>query len=178
MPCLCQDIALVHRFTNVHRYGTHEQAQDGVDFTEDSPEGVQTALQVRRKKELTTRYLETNIRNYTKDAVAICANTFVVRLSIEANDRKLQDKLYDMWCSPSSPSPIVQRARVAVNRVPRHSGHRHPGRARPFQHAPGQLRLGRERHVGGQPRRLQPRPVLRPVLRGCLESVLRPRRVA
>lgn len=93
---LCQDIALVHRFTNVHRYGTHGQTQDGVDFTGDSPEGERTAFQVRRKKGLTAGELKTAVRDYAKGAVAGRTDAFVVCMSIEANERKLQDKLYEL----------------------------------------------------------------------------------
>ena len=90
---LCQDIAQGCGFTSVHRRGRPGQAQDGIDFTGVSPEDVPTAFQVRRKEVFTARELEVAVQDYAKGAVADRTDAFVVCMSIEANDRILQDTL-------------------------------------------------------------------------------------
>ena len=102
---LCQDIALVHRFTNVHRYGIRGQAQDGVDFTGDSPEKVQTAFQVKQTEKLTARELEAAVQDYAEGTVASRTDAFIVCMSIEANERELQDKLAAL--NEGCPFPIT-----------------------------------------------------------------------
>ena len=103
---LCQDVARGCGFTNVHRYGKPGQAQDGIDFVGTSPAGVPTAFQVRQKEEFTARELDAVVQDYTEGAVAGRTDAFVVCISIEANDRNLQDKLAELNQSPSSPIEI------------------------------------------------------------------------
>ena len=93
---LCQDIARGCGFTSVHRHGRPGQAQNGVDFTGVSPADVPTAFQVRRKAEFTEGELEAAVRDYEEGTVAGRTDAFVVCMSIEANERNLLDKLYDL----------------------------------------------------------------------------------
>ena len=60
--------------------------------------------------------------------------------------------------------PPAQLRRVAVDGIARHPGHGQLGVQGPGQHAPGQLRLGREGRVGGQARGLQARRLAGPAL--------------
>ena len=90
---LCQDIARGCGFISVHRRGRPGQAQDGVDFTGVSPADVPTAFQVRRKAEFTAGELEAAVRDYEEGTVAGRTDAFVVCISIEANERDLQDTL-------------------------------------------------------------------------------------
>ncbi|MXZ23512.1 MAG: hypothetical protein F4Y80_01380 [Caldilineaceae bacterium SB0665_bin_21] len=94
--CLCRDIVQAHGFENVHRYGESGQPQEGIDLTGDSPAGVCTAFQVKRKKELTASELEKIVGEFAKGAMAGCAGKFVVCMSREANERKLLDKLAEL----------------------------------------------------------------------------------
>ena len=64
--CLCRDIAQAHGFTNVHRYGISGQAQEGIDYTGDSPTGECTAFQVKQMKELTASDLQDIVENLPK----------------------------------------------------------------------------------------------------------------
>lgn len=93
---LCQDIARGCGFTHVHRYGRPGQAQAGIDFVGVSPAGIPTAFQVKQKKRLTAGELETAVRLYTEGPIVARTDVFVVCMSIEANERKLQDKLYEL----------------------------------------------------------------------------------
>ncbi|MYC63962.1 MAG: HEAT repeat domain-containing protein [Caldilineaceae bacterium SB0661_bin_34] len=93
---LCQDIARVHGFTDVHGPGGSGQAQDGVDFTGHSPKGTRTAFQVKQRGKLTAGELETAVSLYTEGPIVARTDEFVVCMSIEANDRKLQDKLHEL----------------------------------------------------------------------------------
>ena len=91
---LCQDIARAHDFTDVHRHGKPGQLQDGVDFTGVSAEGARTSFQVRRKTELPASELRAAVRDYAEGALAPPrTEAFVVCLSIEGNERNLQDEL-------------------------------------------------------------------------------------
>ena len=101
---LCQDLARGHDFTDVHRHGKPGQPQDGVDFTGVSPEGVPTGFQVRRRAVLTASELRAAVQEYAEGALAPPrTEAFVVCLSAEGSERKLQDELAalnDRWPFP------------------------------------------------------------------------------
>lgn len=133
---LCQEIAQADEFKNVDRCGKLGQAQHGVDFTGVSPIGVWTAFQVKRKEKLTAGELETAVRNYakgkTESPVVSRTCVFIVCLSIEANEQKLQEKLAVL--NEQCPFPIeiwdaVKLTRVLLLRNQRSLVHRYFGDA-------------------------------------------------
>ena len=93
---LCQDIARGCGFTDVHRYGKPGQAQAGIDFVGVSPAGVPTAFQVKQKKKISAGELETAVRLYAEGPIVDRTDVFIVCMSIEANERKLQDKCHEL----------------------------------------------------------------------------------
>ena len=94
---LCQNIAQADGFENVHRYGKTGQTQHGIDFTGISPKGVWTAFQVKQKIKLTASELEVVVQDYakgkTKSLVVGRTCKFIICLSVEANEQRLQEKL-------------------------------------------------------------------------------------
>ena len=117
--CLCRDIAQAHGFEKVHRYGKTGQIQHGIDFTGISPEGVRTAFQVKQKMELTASELEVVVQEYikgkTESPVVGRTYRFIVCLSIEANEKKLQEKLAVL--NEQHPFPIEIWDSVKLTRV-------------------------------------------------------------
>ena len=120
---LCQDIAQADGFKNVDRYGKPGQKQHGIDFTGISPEGVWTAFQVKQKEELTASELEVIVQEYidgkTESPVVGRTCRFIVCLSIEANEKKLQEKLAVLNAQNPFPTEIwdsVQLTRILISR--------------------------------------------------------------
>lgn len=108
---LCQDIVRDHGFEDVHRYGIQGQSEDGVDFVGVSPEGVRTAFQARQVASLSGADLKAAVRAYAEGRFAPPeTNAFVVCLSVEGNESKLQQALREaqqtalfrisLWDSP------------------------------------------------------------------------------
>ena len=116
---LCQEIAQADGFKNVVRHGKSGQKQHGIDFTGISPEGVRTAFQVKQKEELTASELEAIVREYIKGKAEspVVGRTcrFIVCLSIEANEKKLQEKL--LVLNEQNPFPIEIWDSVKLTRV-------------------------------------------------------------
>ncbi len=116
---LCQEIAIRLGFENVHRYGRPGQAQEGIDFTGVSPAGVRTAFQVKRKEKLTEGELEAAVQAYakgrTESKVVGRTCVFIVCLSIEANEQKLQTKLVNLDAQYPFPIEVWDSAKLTHN---------------------------------------------------------------
>ena len=93
---LCQDVAKAHGFTHVHRYGKPGQAQHGVDFLGLSPDRQQTAFQVKQTKSISASELAGIVRLFAGGALADRTDVFVICMSVEANDKELQDRLAEL----------------------------------------------------------------------------------
>ena len=102
---LCQDVAKAHGFTDVHRYGRPGQPQDGIDFVGVAPEGQRIAFQARQTAQVSAGELETAVQRYAAGAVAARTDAFVFCMSVEGNERSLQDKLADL--QEEYPFPIT-----------------------------------------------------------------------
>ncbi len=107
---LCQDVAKAHGFTNVHRYGKPGQPEHGVDFRGTSPQGHLVAFQARQTAAVTASQLRDAVKCFSDGPLAEGVHTFVLCMSVEANDRNFQNKLnklqpqypfeIEVWDSP------------------------------------------------------------------------------
>ena len=107
---LCQDVAKANGFTNVERYGRRGQTQHGVDFRAISPAGYRVAFQAKQTSAITASDLQRIVTCFANGPRAEGVHTFILCMSVEANDNNFQDKLdelrqqspfkIDLWHSP------------------------------------------------------------------------------
>lgn len=90
---LWQDLVMAEGFTDVHRFGRPGQSQEGVDFLGMSPKGRPWAFQVRQVAAFSSSDLRNAVSDFAAGSLAAGRDTFVIAMSLEANDRDLQDEL-------------------------------------------------------------------------------------
>ena len=100
---LWQDLVMAEGFTDVYRYGRPGQSQEGVDFLGLSPEGSPWAFQVRQVAEFSSADLRRAVCDFAEGSLAAGRDAFVIAMSLEANDRGLQDEL----CSLQQQHPFT-----------------------------------------------------------------------
>ena len=93
---LCQDVAKAIGFTDVDRYGRPGQAQHGVDFRGISPSGHLVAFQSKLVSNVTASELRDIVTCFADGPLAPESREFVICVSVEANDKNLQDKLAEL----------------------------------------------------------------------------------
>ena len=88
---LCQDIAKTQGFTQVRRYGKPGQAQHGIDFRGVASDGRRFEFQSKQVAGISATELEEIVARFADGPLATAADTFVVCMSVEGNERQFQD---------------------------------------------------------------------------------------
>ena len=90
---LCRDVVSALGFKQVHRYGKPGQRQHGIDFRGISPDGGRFRFQAKQVAEISAAELRETVRSFAEGPLARDADTFVICMSVEGNEKGFRDEL-------------------------------------------------------------------------------------